>query len=137
MIDYIDSAENLIEDQCTGFFVGWPNPPVPGTLLKILQQSGEIVLAVDTETSQLIGFINAVTDGVLSAYIPLLEVLPEYQHRGIGRKLVELMLEKLDGYYMIDLVCDDSLKPFYEHFGMSRTGAMVLRDYSAQSGKSE
>ena len=59
----------------------------------LLKNSAEVVLAVDEETGAVIGFINAVSDGVLSAYIPLLEVLPEYRGRGIGRALVKQMLE--------------------------------------------
>ncbi len=51
-------------------------------------------------------FINAISDRVLSAFVPLLEVLPEYQRRGIGSTLVETMLAQLGDLYMVDLVAD-------------------------------
>jgi len=34
------------------------------------------------------GFVTAISDGVISAFIPLLEVLPEDQHQRIGTELV-------------------------------------------------
>lgn len=61
---------------------------------------------------QVIGFITALTDGVLSAYIPLLEVLAEHRGRGVGGLLTRLMLADLSDLYMIDLVCDEELQPF-------------------------
>ena len=80
------------------------------------------------------GFINAVSDDTLAAYIPLLEVLPHYQGRGIGSQLVKRMLNKLEGLYMVDLVCDDDMVSFYERVGLKSHRAMMRRDFSAQSG---
>jgi ribosomal protein S18 acetylase RimI-like enzyme len=77
--------------------------------LKILQGSYKVVLAIDEDSGKVVGFINAIGDGVLSAYIPLLEVLPEYQNRGIGGQPIKIMLEELRDCYMIDLLCDESL----------------------------
>ena len=55
----------------------------------------------------------------MSAFIPLLEVLPEYQRRGIGSELVRRMLLLLADTYMIDLCCDEELVGFYERFGLA------------------
>lgn len=106
MIEYLNSTEAITPAQLDGFFVGWPNPPTPETHLRLLRNSDAVVLAVDTATGQVVGFITAITDGVLAAYIPFLEVLPAYQHRGIGQTLVRQMLERLQDLYMIDLLCD-------------------------------
>ena len=76
MINYIDSAQEINAQQLQGFFVGWPNPPSRDTHLRLLQSSDLVELAIDAETHQVIGFITAITDGVLGAYIPFLEVLP-------------------------------------------------------------
>lgn len=135
MIEYLNSVEGISPIALTGFFVGWPNPPSPEAHLKILNGSSAIVLARDTETGQVVGFITAVSDGVLSAYIPLLEVLPTYQKQGIGRELVERMLKKLEDLYMIDLFCDSELRSFYEKFGMHAGNGMMLRNYENQAGK--
>lgn len=117
-----------------GFFVGWPNPPSPETHLRILAGSRLIVLARDGEDGPVVGFINAVGDGVLTAYIPLLEVLPAHQGRGIGQELVRRMLELLREHYMIDLLCDADLQPFYAKLGMRPATGMLLRNYDRQSG---
>ena len=79
------------------------------------------------------GFVNAVSDGVQAAYLPLLEVLPEYQKQGIGSELVKRMLASLSGLYMIDLVCDDNLVPYYERLGMREFKAMGIRDFERQA----
>lgn len=134
MIEYRDCCDDLTPEQVEGFFVGWPNPPSPQTLLKILKGSTHIVLAIDDRSGYVIGFINAVSDGVLSAYIPLLEVLPGFQHRKIGTELVRRMIDKLKDFYMVDLICDDDLRPFYKRFGMEPFGGMVIRNFERQSG---
>src|SRR6187401_2213364 len=101
MIEYRTTLDGIGAEQLAGFFVGWPNPPAPAAHLLLLAGSQQIVLAVDGESGQVVGFITALSDGVLCAYIPLLEVLPAYQKRGIGQALVERMLERLKHLYMI------------------------------------
>lgn len=134
MIVYQDSVDEISPDQLPGFFVGWPNPPSPETHLKILRESQAIVLALDEEQDQVVGFITAVSDGVLCAYIPLLEVLPDYQGRGIGKELTRRMLEKLHGLYMIDLLCDEKVQGFYSNLGMQPATGMTIRNFARQSG---
>ncbi len=85
----------------------------------------------------MVGFINAISDGVLSAYIPLLEVLPAYQGQGIGTELARRMLDKLRDLYMIDLLCDADLQPFYARLGMRPYTAMLFRNFDRQNGLSE
>ena len=127
MISYTDSMEGVTSDKLLGFFVSWPNPPLPETHLKLLANSHKVVLAIDDKTGNVVGFITAISDGVLSAYIPLLEVLPAYQGQGIGQELVRRMLDKLSGMYMVDLICDKELQSFYARFGMKPTNGMSIR----------
>ncbi len=93
-----------------------------------------MIIAVDCNSNQVVGFITAISDGVLSAYIPLLEVLPACKDKGIGRELVHRMVKELDNIYMIDLCCDDDLVPYYDKLGMMQTNGMILRNYNMQSG---
>ena len=106
---YLTSVDAITAGQLHGFFVGWPNPPSPETHLVILRRSDAVVLAMDEETGRVIGFINALSDGVLSAFIPLLEVLPAYQGRGIGSELMRRILAQLGDLYAVDLLCDADL----------------------------
>ncbi len=135
MIRYSESPQGITPEQLQGFFEGWPNPPTPETHLRILQHSDEVVLALDEETGQVVGFVTAITDGILAAYIPLLEVLPDYRGQGIGSQLMRRMLALLEDYYMIDLLCDAHLQPFYARLGMVPTTGMMLRRYDRQSGR--
>jgi ribosomal protein S18 acetylase RimI-like enzyme len=134
MISYSTSIERLSPDLLTGFFVGWPNPPSPETHLRLLEAASHRVLATDDESGQVIGFITAIADGILSAYIPLLEVLPTYQGQGIGQELVRRMLTELQGLYMVDLLCDAELQTFYARLGMRPASGMFLRNFERQSG---
>ena len=135
MIRYLESSRNITPEQLQGFFQGWPNPPSPETHLRILQNSDEVVLAWDEDAGRVVGFITAITDGVLAAYIPLLEVLPAYQGQGVGSELMRRMLARLEAYYMVDLLCDADLQPFYARFGMTPATGMIIRRYDRQSGR--
>ncbi len=137
MIEYIDSLEQVTEENLKGFFHGWPNPPSVQKHINILRNSSYIWLARDSETKKIVGFINAVSDKTLCAYIPLLEVLPEYQGQGIGSRLVQLMMNTLSDYYMVDLLCDESLVDFYKRFSMIEGKGMLIRNYKMQCGKGE
>jgi len=136
MLRYLNTARGIRPDQLEGFFEGWPSPPTRETHAAILRGSYRVVLAVDCDRDAVIGFITAVSDGVLAAYIPLLEVLPSYRRRGIGRELVTRMQEELGEFYMVDLVCDETLEPFYASLGMKPARAMTVRRFDKQSGTS-
>jgi ribosomal protein S18 acetylase RimI-like enzyme len=135
MVRYVESVDSIEPPQLAGFFVGWDDPPAPETHLEILKGSGHVVLAIDEDTDMVVGFVTAVSDDVLAAYIPLIEVLPEYQGRGIGKELMRRILARLNGLYMVDLVCDADVRPFYDRMGMKQASAMVIRRRSRQSGR--
>ncbi|GEL03529.1 N-acetyltransferase [Rummeliibacillus stabekisii] len=134
MMIYTNSLDNISSDMLQGFFVDWPNPPSPITHLQLLKNSNKVVLALDKEKNKVVGFITAISDGVLSAYIPLLEVLPEYKSKGIGKDLVKRMLHELEDIYMVDLCCDDDLVAYYEQLDMKQTNGMIVRNYAMQAG---
>jgi len=134
MIVYTASLERVSDDMLDGgFFVDWPNPPSASAHMKILDGSYLVWLAIDESTNKVVGFINAISDGVLSAYIPLLEVLPEYQGRGIGSELVKRTLDSLKNLYMIDVLCDEHLQEYYGKFGMQSATGVFARNYARQS----
>jgi hypothetical protein len=45
--------------------------------------------------------------------------------------LVRRLLVQLERLYMVDVVCDPDLVPFYEHFGMTPLTGMARRNRSA------
>jgi ribosomal protein S18 acetylase RimI-like enzyme len=120
-----DSTDGLTSSVLEGFFVGWPAPPSATRHLEILQASTYVSLAW-TDQGEVAGFITAIGDGTFAAYISLLEVRAHLQRQGIGTALTQRMLARLSGCYMVDLICDKDLLPFYERLGMtSYTGAIV------------
>jgi ribosomal protein S18 acetylase RimI-like enzyme len=122
---------NAIED---GFFEDWPNPPPKETHFNIMRYSSACFVAMNNE-GKIVGFVTAISDGFLSAYIPLLEVLPKYRGAGIATKLIEAIKNKLQNLYMLDLSCDENLIPFYERFGFKRGVSMNHRNYKRQSAE--
>ena len=138
MITYTDDLAGVLPEHLSGsYFEGWMNSPSPETHLRILNGSSHVVLAI-APGGQVVGFINAISDGVLSAFVPLLEVLPSYRQQGIATELVRRLLRKLDDLYSIDLVCEAELQLFYESCGMKVLECgMGVRNYSAQTGRDE
>ena len=130
-IAYQETTNEIRPNDLQGFFVGWPNRPSPEEHLKILNGSDHLVLAL-SKNCGVVGFITAITDGVSCAYIPYLEVLPEWQGKGIGTEMVTRMMEKLKPFYAIDLICDEDVKGFYEMLGFSEGRGMTIRNYENQ-----
>ncbi len=137
MIEYRDAAGDLVERDLEGFFEGWPDPPSPATHLRLLRESDAIVLAIDTADRTVAGFITAISDGVLAAYIPLLEVRASYRGRGIGSELVQRILSRFRDLYMIDVMCDAPVQAFYERAGMTLACGASARNFDRQSGRVE
>ena len=129
MTHYREDLAGTSPDSVVGFFVGWPRPPGPRALHRALSRSTHVVLAWEDE--RVVGLVSALSDGALAASIPLLEVLPPYQGRGIGRELLRRLLNRLEDVYMVDLVCDEELVAFYERLGLQRLQAMSRRNRSA------
>ena len=134
-VEYVTKTTDLDGVQTHGFFVGWPNAPSEATFQRLLLGSARFIAALDRSVNRLVGFVTAISDGTLCAYIPLLEVLPEYQGRGIGTELMQRMIDTLSDHYMIDLLCDERMQPYYERLGMKRAHGMMIRRYENQSGR--
>lgn len=133
-LTYQTTSDSVTKDQLTGnFFEGWPKPPSPETHLRILKGSDHVVLAI--RDGKVIGFITAISDGVLSAFVTMLEVLPEEQDKGIGQSLMNQMMDEIGDIYMVDLVCDANLSRFYAELGFATTTGMSRRNYAMQSGR--
>ncbi len=129
MIIYQKDLNNISKKQLEGFFVGWSNPLTNTQHFQILENSQYFVLALDTTTNKVIGFINALSDEVNFAFIPMLEVLPNYQNKGIGTRLMRIMLEQLSTVTCVDLTCDENMQGFYQRFSMLKSHGMILRKY--------
>lgn len=128
MITYTETADALSAAELQGFFDGWRSPPSPSDRVRILRGSDHVVLARDG--TRVVGFVTALSDGVLYAHISLLEVLPEYRRRGIGSELMRRMLARLAQLYAVDLLCDARLQAFYARLGLRPATGMLWRNFA-------
>jgi ribosomal protein S18 acetylase RimI-like enzyme len=131
VIRFTDDPGQLTAEQLHGFFVGWPASPTPEQHLAVLLGSHRVQLALADH--RVVGFVNAISDGLLTAFIPWLEVLPEYQGQGIGTELMRRILASLGNLYSIDLTCDPELRPYYERLGLRPLHGMGIRNATALS----
>jgi GNAT superfamily N-acetyltransferase len=132
-VAYSTDVAGLSADQLRGgYFEGWPAPWAPERHLAHLRGAEAVELALDPGTGDVVGFASAIGDGANVAFISLLEVLPAWQGRGIGRELMRRMLSRLGDRYSIDLGCDEGLVPFYTELGLTPGRSMVWRNRADQ-----
>lgn len=128
-VEYRDSPDGITADDLRGgFFEGWPHPPTPDGHLAHLRGCETALLALDPATGTVVGFVSVLGDGGTVAFVSLLEVLPAWRGRGIGRELMRRVLERYRDHYAIDLVCDDDVVPFYERLGGTAGRAVLWRN---------
>ena len=98
----------------------WSSAEKPELLHRALLASHSLVTAWDG--ARLIGLGNAISDGCLVVYYPHLLVLPEYQGRGIGTRLMQMLMARYDGFHQHMLVADGRATEFYRKCGFERAG---------------
>ena len=98
----------------------WSSANKPDLLHKALLASHSLVTAWDGQ--KLVGLGNAITDGYLVVYYPHMLVLPDYQGRGIGARLMQMLMAHYEGFHQHMLVADGRAIDFYRKFGFERAG---------------
>lgn len=133
-IEYLSSLAGISSEQLQGFCVGWRQPLSPEQLHQSLQNSSYVVFAFCQSEGRVVGFVHALSDEVNFAFIPMLEVLPEFQKQGIGTELVCRLFDQLKDIPCIDLMCDANMQSFYQRLGMSKSHGMIIRKYLQPNG---
>ncbi|WP_314072835.1 GNAT family N-acetyltransferase [uncultured Granulicatella sp.] len=122
MIHYVENPDVTVEDVLPLYeAVGWTNYTTKPEMLKAAFENSLHVLAAFNEKGILVGVLRAVGDGASILFIQDILVTPEYQHQGIGTKLLQQTLEKYKNVYQIQLATDNSMKTisFYESNGFT------------------
>ncbi len=127
MTDY-KINDRIIPDELDTFFQNWKSPPSMETRSKLLAGSDLVITA--RENGKLVGFLTAVSDGAMHAFITLLEVLESHQNKGIGKHLMELAISNFKGYYDIVLITDLDKGEFYKKSGFKEIYGMHIRDFT-------
>ena len=115
-IQYLD-IKDFTENDLKNLFlsVNWSSGHYPAKLVTAIKNSGTVFTAWDGD--KLVGLVNALDDGVMTAYIHYLLINPDYQGNGIGKELVRLITEKYKDYLRIVLIAYDEEIGFYEQCG--------------------
>lgn len=99
---------------------GWSSAERGELLCKALRASHSLATAWDG--AKLVGIGNSLSDGHLVVYYPHLLVLPDYQGRGIGRRLMAILQARYEGFHQQILVADAKASEFYRRCGLERAG---------------
>jgi GNAT superfamily N-acetyltransferase len=109
---------NFNEEQLRELFqsVNWLSANYADRLVTAMKNSACVISAWDED--QLIGLVNALDDGALTAYVHYLLVRPEYHKQGIGKELIQQVKNKYEGYlYLLVLAEHKEVIPFYQKLG--------------------
>jgi len=121
MIIFLETRDIKIEQILSIYEAnGWSSAQKPQLLHQALLNSHYLVSAWDRD--KLIGIGNAISDGFLVVYYPHLLVHPDYHGKGVGKKMIEMMKKRYEGFHMQVLVADAKTIFFYEKCGFVRAG---------------
>ena len=114
MIRYVENPVVTLEDVLPLYeSVGWTNYTQHPKMLKEAYKNSLHILGAFNDEGKLVGVLRAVGDGASILFIQDILVYPEYQHQGIGTKLLQLTLEKYKNVYQIQLATDASKNTVY------------------------
>ena len=122
MIRYVENPALTLEEVLPLYeAVGWTNYTQNPTMLKEAYENSLHILGALNEEGKLVGVLRAVGDGASILFIQDILVYPEYQHQGIGTKLLQQTLEKYKNVYQSQLAPADSkiTVSFYESNGFT------------------
>ncbi len=105
--------------------VGWTNYTEKPELLKRAYENSLLILGAYVD-GQLVGVIRAVGDGFSVVFIQDILVIPEYQRRGIGTRLLQEVMDRYSSVYQMELMTDNTPKTvsFYQSLGFVKASDM-------------
>lgn len=129
-IIYSDSKE-ISKNQLESLFksLDWKSANFPNELHEAMKNSHSVVTA--WSEGELVGLVNALSDGVMTVYFHYMLVQPNYQNQGIGKNMLDKILNKYQGYNNKLLISYENAEPFYEKAGFKPekgTIAMFITD---------
>jgi predicted N-acetyltransferase YhbS len=105
---------------------GWTHASDPKRLRTAIESSSLALVALDD--ANVVGFARAMSDEAFAVYIADVLVAPERQRQGIGRSLVEAILDHypLQRFHHQVLVAERGAEGFYRRLGLVPVGAYGL-----------
>ncbi|MEW6582439.1 MAG: GNAT family N-acetyltransferase [Actinomycetota bacterium] len=106
---------------------GWTHASDPTRLRIAVESSSLSIVAVDDEGA-VIGFARAMSDQAFAVYIADVLVAPDHQRRGVGRALMQAILDHYPParFHHQVLMAERGAEGFYESLGLTPVGAYGL-----------
>jgi GNAT superfamily N-acetyltransferase len=104
--------------------VSWSRPANEEELREGLE-AGPAVGAWDGE--RLVGFVRALSDGYLAAYVEDVMVHQDYRRGGVGDRLMSRLLTEIKRSANVSLFCERPVARFYERHGFRATSYMLMQ----------
>lgn len=114
---FLDKPLSAEAVQALLFQTEWANNRTVSDLQTMLDRS---ICASAWNGAQLIGFARALSDGTYRAFIEDVIVDEAWRRQGIGKHLVQQLVDHLLPIEEIILFCEDKRIPFYEQFGFQK-----------------
>ena len=117
---YYCRGRQIAEEDLKELFasVGWLSAQYADRLVKVMKTAGTVISA--WQDNRLVGLIEVLDDGELTAYVHYLLVHPQFQHRGIAAHMLEVVKKIYQDYlYLILLSEKTDTIPFYEKHGFT------------------
>ena len=112
----------------------WSHANAPERLLRAIERSSYAVVAL--EEGRVVGFARAMSDDAFAVYIADILVVPELQRRGIGRRLLEAILDHypMETFHHQVLIAERGADGFYRRVGLMPVGGYGLTAFIRSRG---
>jgi ribosomal protein S18 acetylase RimI-like enzyme len=104
----------------------WKESYDESAIPNLIKGSFAFAVVIDKKTKKAIGMGRILSDGISDAYIQDLVLLKEFRNRGIGKKLVEFLINYCHSknIFWIALIAEPNQDNFYKKIGFKK-----MKDY--------
>lgn len=112
----------------------WKDSYDPSGIMPLIKGSFAFAVVIDKNSGKTIGMGRIISDGASDAYIQDLVVLPEYRGKGIGKQLVDALLEKCLSKELlwVGLIAEPGQEGFYLPSGFKKMRNYVPMKYEQE-----
>ncbi|UCF13493.1 MAG: GNAT family N-acetyltransferase [Thermoplasmatales archaeon] len=133
----IKVVDNWVEEEIVTLYKSagwWKESYDPSGIKKLIKGSFAFAVVIDSVTGKAIGMGRILSDGVSDAYLQDLVVLPQYRKKGIGKKLVEFLLDYClsRGILWIALISEPGQDIFYLSLGFNPMKKYIPMKYQKE-----
>ena len=114
--DVVPTAQQIIELYDDAQL---PRPTHDPQRMKAMFENSDLIVTAWVE-DRLVGVARTITDWVWCSYLADLAVSPDYERSGIGKKLIELVREKIGEQSMLLLLSVPTAMDYYPRVGFLR-----------------